>query len=148
MGGEKEKEGRRVGVGGWGGNRTGLTDSSIGTQWSLKKERRARKMKKIGKRRGSAGRGGLREVAKLDWSGGGDSKRLPGQLEAGRAGGRRVVTVVMSSIRYGYKKNSDVWSVTPSNGGRDAKRQEEERPGGTKRVGCLLNVEIYLQQQY
>lgn len=24
------------------------------------------------------------------------------------------------------------------------KRQEQERPGGTKRVGCLLNLEIYI----
>lgn len=50
--------------------------------------------------------------------------------------------MVMSSIRCGLKqkKNSDVWSVTLATMER-RKRQEEERPGGTKRVGCLLNLE-------
>lgn len=69
-----------------------------------------------------------------------------GQLEAGRPGSRQVVTVVMSSIRYGLKKN--VWSVTLATETGRNEANAKKRPSRTKRVGCLLNLEAYIQQQH
>lgn len=110
--------------------------------WRSKK----RKMKKIGRERErqEGDRGGCQTW--LVWeetvNGCGSAGGTPCWQWASCNCGNELNTVWIKKTN--KKKPPNVWSVTLATVER-RERQDDERPGGTKRVRCLLNLQIYIQ---